>query len=326
VNTVDPMFALGRWDEADALIDASLDLEPPMVFRLYLRRAKLRSTLWRGDPEAAWDIYREWAPRMSQLASFEYQTRAGVAHDLIYVALARGDQATATEFARALDGSRPVGSPGWELPLVGAAALELARRRATSGELGAAPAFADDEAHLRELLAGDSVWPTHGFWTAFLNAQLSGERGTGTDVDAWERAVVAAEAPTVSVLSRMLTRYGLARAQLESGDRSAATTTCVALRAEAEAIGAGLFVRWVDELIGRGGLASDRGGLATDRDVELTAREQQVLDLVAEGLSNGQIADRLYISRKTVSVHVSAILRKLGAASRTEAVRLSAQR
>ena len=320
------MFALGRWDEADELIDASLDLEPPMVFRLYLRRAKLRSALWRGDPETAWQMYREWAARMSQLASFEYQTRAGVAHDLIYVALARGDQATATEFAQALDGSRPVGSPGWELPLIGAAALELARRRETSGEVGAKPAFADEEAHLRELLAGDAVWPTHGFWTAFVDAQLGGELGTGTDVDAWQRAVVAADSPTVAVLSRLLTHYGLARAQLESGDRAAAAATCVALRAEAEPIGAGLFVRWVDELDGPRRPGSGRGGLEADRDTELTAREQQVLDLVAEGLSNGQIAERLYISRKTVSVHVSAILRKLGAASRTEAVRLSRAR
>jgi DNA-binding CsgD family transcriptional regulator/tetratricopeptide (TPR) repeat protein len=323
VNTVDPMFALGRWDEADDLIDASLDLEPPMVFRLYLRRAKLRSTLWRGDPDTAWDMYREWAARMSQLAAFEYQTRAGVANDLIFVALARGDQATATEFARALSGSRPVGSPGWELPLIGAASYELARRREAGDGVGASPDYADEETHLRDLLAGDAVWPTHGFWTAFVDAQLGGERGTGTDVDAWVRAAEAADSPTVAVLSRLLTRYGLARAQLESGDRSAATATCVALRAEADSIGAGLFVRWVDELMGRGGLAPARGGPPADRDAELTAREQQVLDLVAEGLSNGQIADRLYISRKTVSVHVSAILRKLGAASRTEAVRLS---
>jgi DNA-binding NarL/FixJ family response regulator len=52
---------------------------------------------------------------------------------------------------------------------------------------------------------------------------------------------------------------------------------------------------------------------------ELTARERQVLELIAEGLSNRQIGERLFISGKTASVHVSAILRKLGAATRTEA-------
>ena len=71
-----------------------------------------------------------------------------------------------------------------------------------------------------------------------------------------------------------------------------------------------------------GALLRDAGlGESTPRaDDVLTAREQQVLELIEAGLSNGQIAERLYISTKTVSVHVSAILRKLGAASRTEAV------
>jgi DNA-binding NarL/FixJ family response regulator len=59
---------------------------------------------------------------------------------------------------------------------------------------------------------------------------------------------------------------------------------------------------------------------AGDAVAELTARERQVLELIAEGLSNRQIGERLYISGKTASVHVSAILRKLGASSRTEAV------
>jgi DNA-binding NarL/FixJ family response regulator len=51
----------------------------------------------------------------------------------------------------------------------------------------------------------------------------------------------------------------------------------------------------------------------------LTRRELDVLRLVADGLSNGQIGARLYISTKTVSVHVSNILAKLGVSSRTEA-------
>ncbi|QNN51275.1 response regulator [Nocardioides mesophilus] len=52
----------------------------------------------------------------------------------------------------------------------------------------------------------------------------------------------------------------------------------------------------------------------------LTAREREVLDLVAAGLSNGQIAARLYLSQKTVRNHVHAILSKLPAVDRAEAI------
>ncbi|WP_181791157.1 response regulator transcription factor, partial [Streptomyces phytophilus] len=51
----------------------------------------------------------------------------------------------------------------------------------------------------------------------------------------------------------------------------------------------------------------------------LTAREADVLRLVAAGRSNRQIADELFISPKTASVHVSNILAKLGVAARGEA-------
>ncbi|GAA0385891.1 DNA-binding response regulator [Acrocarpospora corrugata] len=52
----------------------------------------------------------------------------------------------------------------------------------------------------------------------------------------------------------------------------------------------------------------------------LTAREHEVLDLVAAGLSNGQIAARLFLSQKTVRNHVYAVLTKLQAADRAEAI------
>ena len=58
----------------------------------------------------------------------------------------------------------------------------------------------------------------------------------------------------------------------------------------------------------------------------LTGREMQVLELLAEGLSNKGIGARLGISDQTVKFHVSSIAGKLGAHNRTEAVRLAARR
>lgn len=58
----------------------------------------------------------------------------------------------------------------------------------------------------------------------------------------------------------------------------------------------------------------------------LTPRETQILELLAEGLANKAIADRLQISDQTVKFHVAAILGKLGAANRTGAVRVAVRR
>ncbi|MFZ5871653.1 MAG: helix-turn-helix domain-containing protein, partial [Actinomycetota bacterium] len=82
----------------------------------------------------------------------------------------------------------------------------------------------------------------------------------------------------------------------------------------------------VAALVARGRLDLLDPSLPRDRLTEvpsLTPRELQVLGLLADGLTNREVGARLFVSEKTVSVHVSNLLAKLGARGRTEAVTIA---
>jgi DNA-binding NarL/FixJ family response regulator len=92
------------------------------------------------------------------------------------------------------------------------------------------------------------------------------------------------------------------------------------LVAALDAIAAGLVVldAAVRDALVPAPTGSQRGAIAEP----LTERERQVLAMLAGGLSNRRIAERLAISENTVKAHVASILAKLGATTRTEAVTL----
>jgi DNA-binding NarL/FixJ family response regulator len=93
--------------------------------------------------------------------------------------------------------------------------------------------------------------------------------------------------------------------------------TAEELGAAIAAAKAGLVVLHPDALQGA---AAARAAERRDRAPVLTPRELEILEMLAEGMSNRTIAARLGISSQTVKFHVASILAKLGAASRTEAV------
>lgn len=101
------------------------------------------------------------------------------------------------------------------------------------------------------------------------------------------------------------------------------------IRGAAQAVAQGLIVldrRIAQDVLAAPERVSAEMERAPDADETLTAREREVLQLMAQGLPNKLIANRLHISEHTAKFHVSAILLKLGAASRTEAVSTAARR
>ena len=89
-----------------------------------------------------------------------------------------------------------------------------------------------------------------------------------------------------------------------------------------ETLGASAVAAKLRQKLRDSGIASPRGRAKTTREhpVGLTSRQSEVLSLLVENLSNVEIADRLFLSPRTVEHHVSAILSKLNADDRNEAV------
>ncbi len=146
-------------------------------------------------------------------------------------------------------------------------------------------------------------------WLARAEAEWHRAHGR-LDVAAWRAVVEAFDFGFVYEVAR--SRWRLAEALLVEGDRADALKEWKLAVEAAESLGAQPLGAALAEL-GR------RARFTSAPPTVLTAREREVLALVAEGLPNREIGERLFIAQKTVSVHVSNILGKLGVSSRTQA-------
>jgi DNA-binding CsgD family transcriptional regulator len=114
-------------------------------------------------------------------------------------------------------------------------------------------------------------------------------------------------------------RLQLAKSLLAHRDRAGARYELQTAADLAGAAGAHPLRQRAGDLSRRARLDIDPGGRNQSHVALLTAREMEVLELLALGKTNREIADALFMSAKTASVHVSRILTKLGASNRTEA-------
>jgi DNA-binding NarL/FixJ family response regulator len=159
-------------------------------------------------------------------------------------------------------------------------------------------------------------------WLARCEAEYQRADGRNRPEN-WER--VLAEFSPGYVYETARTQWRLAEALATAGRREEAAATWEAAIATVDKLGAVPLRAALDDLSRRARLdprAAD-GGTPGSSVHSLTGREQEVLRLVALGRSNREIAGELFIAPKTASVHVSNILGKLGAASRTEAAAIA---
>jgi DNA-binding CsgD family transcriptional regulator/tetratricopeptide (TPR) repeat protein len=160
-------------------------------------------------------------------------------------------------------------------------------------------------------------------WLARAEAEESRLRGA-SDPALWQRAVDAFDYG--AVYEQAVCRWRLGEALLGTERREEATEVLRAADEVATRLDARPLHDALRKLARRGRIPLSDGVVPRETVDPFTPRERSVLKLVALGRTNRQVGDELFISEKTVSVHLSRIMAKLGATRRTEAVAIAYDR
>jgi DNA-binding CsgD family transcriptional regulator len=327
-------FADGDWDHAQELADGF----PVRVTRqaeALLSAMALFIDVARGNPAVA--ERRTWLEPFWDDIFVAYIARGILAEHALW----QGDcERALAEAEAAIDADAwPAHSPSVirvTATALAARADRAAQLRAAGDASGAGAEAAAGVALLGVAADGASyparpkavLGPEGRGWLARCEAEYARLTGTNSP-EVWER--VLAEFGPGYAYETARTQWRLAEALVETGRRDEAVAVWRAARDTASRLRAAPLGAALDDLARRarldpgnghrGGHGSGSGG--TSPLAALTDREREVLSLLARGRSNREIGTELFITPKTASVHVSNILGKLGAASRTEAAAIA---
>lgn len=353
-NQAQSLFSLGHWgqSEAAAASAARLALAPKAKGLAALRRTEL--AVARGDLAEGEELLALARTHFGQRDPQPQHLIAPVRHTML-LAAAQGRLAEArAAFEELARPGFPPGTQRYALPLLQTAAMiEADARGLPAAEPGRPELLALIRRCAKRLPTLVPVWAAHG---VLIDAELARAEGTDTPGH-WARAAEA-----FGPLDRPYELAQIHRRWAESlliapGDRSTATALLHRAREVANRLGARPLAEAVEQLAARARITLDGSGAAPGPDAGihpavlaavpaqgsldrpaadeqdpaiaavasfgLTPREQDVHRLVAAGHTNRRIAEELFISPKTASVHVSNILAKLGVSSRGEAAALA---
>ena len=316
-HQAEAVVRVGRWDDALALLDAfpydalegsTLVSFAAPRFDVFLRR---------GDLDAA---ARTLAPAMERAAAMDdAQFGANTRIRAAELALATGhaDEARAHVSAALAISDRcddMIYAP--KACRVGIAAEAACRTPDHSAVDALLARLASTEAMVASF--GGQLLAEPAAFVAMARAE-AGELTGGPQPGAWLAAMTAWDQCGDQYWAAVC-RCRAADAMLRArGDRGAAARLAADALVIAQALGTAPLVAELEVLSRRGRLGAGAGPAGSLRRLGLTTREAEVLDLVAEGRTNRQIGNALFISEKTASVHVTNLLRKLGVPSRAEA-------
>ncbi|ALG12762.1 LuxR family transcriptional regulator [Kibdelosporangium phytohabitans] len=251
--------------------------------------------MWRGKPELA-------IQRIDEV--LDWVTKVDVSWPMVGIKLgAMGTAAAADAVARA----KVKGEPLDEMLAKGEQFAEYARKTAEHG-----------------IPRSGGLGPDGRFWRVRAEAELTRLKGASAPA-AWAAVVEAADYG--AVYDQAMARWRYAEALLGADRRDEAATQLRLASKTAVKLGAKPLQEALAQLARRARLSLAEDGSGPRDTVDLfTPREQSVLRLVALGQTNRQVGEELYISEKTVSVHLSRIMAKLGASRRAEAVAIAYDR